>query len=91
MVFAFKTIRSVALAFAYLDKKAMFLLYQAVDESSFDKIAKAKWSREAWKTRTFFKGVDYVKRIHLQTLWVEIKATYMKEGKKILIIFHDYF
>lgn len=42
MVFAFKTIRSVALAFAHLDKKAMFLLYQAVDESTFDKIAKAK-------------------------------------------------
>lgn len=42
MVFAFKTIRSVALAFAYLDQKAMFLLYQGVDESTFDKIAKAK-------------------------------------------------
>lgn len=42
MVFAFKTIRSAALAFAYLDQKQMFLLYQGVDESTFDKIAKAK-------------------------------------------------
>lgn len=91
MVFAFKTIRSVALAFAYLDKKAMFLLHQGVDESTFDKIAKAKWSIEAWKTQTFFKGVDYMERVHLQTLWVEIKAAHMKEGKKILIIFHNYF
>lgn len=91
MVFAFKTIRSVALAFAHLDKKAMFLLYQAVDESTFDKIAKAKWSREAWKSRTFFKGVDYVKEFIYKLSWVEIKAAHMKEGKKILIIFHDYF
>jgi len=40
MVFAFKTIRSVALAFAYLDKKAMFLLYQAVDEHLLIKLPK---------------------------------------------------
>lgn len=56
MVFAFKTIRSVALAFAYLDQKAMFLLYQGVDESTFDKIAKAKWSRESMEDPNFLQG-----------------------------------
>ena len=87
MVFAFKTIRSVALAFAHLDKKAMFLLYQAVDESTFDKIAKAKWSREAWKSRTFFKGVDYVKEFIYKLSELRSKLLTWKKARKFSLFF----
>ena len=51
------------------DKKALFLLYQWVDKSTFEKFAKANSSKEAWKTLDiFFKGVDRVKMVQLQTL-----------------------
>jgi inorganic pyrophosphatase len=32
------------------DKTALYMMYQAVDESGFEKIAGAKTSKEAWET-----------------------------------------
>ncbi|KAA8549872.1 hypothetical protein F0562_001556 [Nyssa sinensis] len=70
------------------DKKALFLLYQGLDESTFEKVAKATNSKQASEIlATIFQGVDRVKRIHLQNLRGEFKALHMKEGEMV----SDYF
>ena len=70
------------------DKKALFLLYQGVNESTFEKIAKAELSKEAQEfLGIFFKGVDCVKRVRLQTLRAEFEVVHMKDGETI----SDYF
>ncbi|XP_050895547.1 uncharacterized protein LOC127102188 [Lathyrus oleraceus] len=51
------------------DKKALFLIYQSVDEDTFEKISNATTTKEAWdKLQTCNKGVEQVKKIRLQTL-----------------------
>ncbi|KHN06281.1 hypothetical protein glysoja_048246, partial [Glycine soja] len=53
------------------DKKALFLIYQSVDEDTFEKISNATTAKEAWdKLQTCNKGVEQVKKSRLQTLRV---------------------
>ena len=41
------------------DKAALYMLFRAVDESSFEKIARATTSKEAWDTlEKVFKGTN---------------------------------
>ncbi|KAL8095102.1 uncharacterized protein LOC141691801 [Apium graveolens] len=41
------------------DKKALCLIYQGIDEDTFEKISSAESSKKAWeKLRTSFKGLD---------------------------------
>ena len=51
------------------DSKALFLLYQAVHENVFLRIAAAKRSREAWETlKTTYQGMEKLKTTKLQLL-----------------------
>ena len=48
------------------DKAALYMLFRAVDELDFEKIAKATTSKEAWDTlEKVFKETDRVKQVRL--------------------------
>ena len=66
------------------DKTALYLLFQAVDESDFQKISGAVTSKEAWEIlQKAFKGADRVKQVRLQTLRGELEAMKMKETEGV--------
>lgn len=70
------------------DKKALYLIYQALDDDGFEKISSATTAKEAWeKLQTSCKGAEQVKKVHLQTLRGEFESLHMKEGESI----SDYF
>ncbi|KAJ3692026.1 hypothetical protein LUZ60_012376 [Juncus effusus] len=66
------------------DKTALYMLFQAVDESDFEKIASAVTGKEAWDTlQNVFKGTDRVKQVRLQTLRGELECMKMKESEGV--------
>ncbi|KAJ0077724.1 hypothetical protein Patl1_36458 [Pistacia atlantica] len=66
------------------DKKALFLLYQGLDDDTFEKISEATSSKEVWdKLAIIYKGVERVKKQRLQTLRGEFETAHMKEREVI--------
>jgi gag-polypeptide of LTR copia-type len=66
------------------DKTALYILFRAVDESGFEKIAGATTSNEAWNIlEKVFKGTDRVKQVRLQTLRGELESIKMKESESV--------
>ncbi|GJZ27480.1 retrovirus-related pol polyprotein from transposon TNT 1-94 [Tanacetum coccineum] len=66
------------------DKTTLYLLFKAVDESGFEKIAGAKTSKEAWDIlEREFKGADRVKQVRLQNLRGELKGMKIKESEGV--------
>ena len=68
------------------DKAALYMLFRAVDESGFEKIAKATTSKEAWDTlEKVLKRTDRVKQVRHQTLRGELESMKMKELENVSV------
>eukprot|EP00253_Pinus_taeda_P001991 PITA_01991 len=66
------------------DSKAYVLLYLAVDQSVFPRLAVAKTSNEAWETlKTAYQGIEKVKTAKLQLLRRDFENLNMKESDNI--------
>ena len=66
------------------DKATLYMLFQAVFGSGFEKIARATTSKEAWDTlEKVFKGIDRVKQVRLQTLRDELECMKMNESENV--------
>lgn len=64
------------------DKKALYLIYQGLDEDTFEKNSSEKSVKEAWeKHRMSFSGLDQVNNVCLQILRGEFEVLHMKQGK----------
>ncbi|XP_068308813.1 uncharacterized protein [Pyrus communis] len=70
------------------DKKALYLIYQALDDNGFEKVSSATSTKQAWeKLQTFYKGAEQVKKVRLQVLRGEFESLQMKGFESI----SDYF
>ncbi|KAM1184655.1 hypothetical protein ACFX2G_014343 [Malus domestica] len=57
------------------DKKALYLIYQALDDNGFEKLSSATSTKQAWeKLQTSYKGAEQVKKIRLQVLRGEFEG-----------------
>ncbi|KAE8732520.1 Detected protein of unknown function [Hibiscus syriacus] len=66
------------------DKTTLYMLFQAVDESDFEKIASATTGKATWDTlQKVFKGDDRVKQVRLPTLRDELEGMKMKESEGV--------
>ena len=66
------------------DKKALFFIYQGVDESAFEKIANATTSKQAWEIlQNSYKGAERVKKVRLNVLQKEFEGLEMKNTESI--------
>jgi len=67
------------------DKKALYLIYQGLNDDAFEKVLKAKSVKEAWeKFQTLYKGIDPVKKVCLQTLRAIMVTNQLKRnGEKL--------
>ncbi|KAL5781316.1 hypothetical protein ACOSP7_006345 [Xanthoceras sorbifolium] len=46
------------------DKKALYLIYQALDDDGFENISSASSAKQAWeKLQTSYKGAEQVKKV----------------------------
>jgi len=66
------------------DKTALYVLYRAVDEYGFEKIANVMSSKEAWDIlEKTYKGDNRVKQVRHQTLRGELERIRMKEAEGV--------
>jgi len=67
------------------DKATLYVLYQVVDESNFEKIANAKSSKEMWDIlEKGYKKDNHVKQVRLETHIGEFESMGMKETKDVV-------
>ncbi|XP_070014412.1 uncharacterized protein [Nicotiana sylvestris] len=67
------------------DQKALTLIHQSLDDKMFEKVENPTTSKQAWEIlQTYFKSLDKVKRVHLQTLIEQLESLRMKESESVL-------
>ena len=70
------------------ENKAKYLIFQSLDEYTFEKIAGTTSSKEVWKKlKTSYKGVEQVKKVRLQTLREKFESLHMKALESIFYYF----
>lgn len=66
------------------DRKALFFLFQSVDEYIFERISSSKTSKEAWDVlHKTYRGEERVKIVRLQTLRCEFDNIKMRETESV--------
>ncbi|GMI72170.1 hypothetical protein HRI_000886300 [Hibiscus trionum] len=66
------------------DQRALYFIFQAVDESTFEKIAEATTAKEAWETlQKSLQGVEKAKKVRLQSLRAKFEILKMKNTESI--------
>ncbi|KAL4575763.1 hypothetical protein LXL04_011848 [Taraxacum kok-saghyz] len=66
------------------DRKALYLIYQAVDEMIFERISSSNSAPEAWNMlHKTYRGDDKVRIVKLQTLRCEFDALRMKDSETV--------
>lgn len=66
------------------DKKASFLIFQGVDESTFEKITNSKTSKKAWDLlQESLQGAEKVKKVRLQSLCIKFETSKMKTSESV--------
>ncbi|KAL4573495.1 hypothetical protein LXL04_020303 [Taraxacum kok-saghyz] len=66
------------------DKKALFTIYQAVEDHIFERISNTKTSKEAWELlHKSYRDEEKVKTIKLQTLRCEFDSLRLKDSESI--------
>jgi len=70
------------------DQYTLSIIYQALDDSTFEKVSNATTAKEAWEIlHNTHQGVQKVKKNRLQTLRGKFEVIHMKESESIA----DYF
>ncbi|KAA8540680.1 hypothetical protein F0562_024401 [Nyssa sinensis] len=70
------------------DKKALFLLYQCIDDNTFEKISSATTSKQAWEIlKSMHRGIEKTIRVRLQILRSEFESLNMNGAESILEYF----
>jgi len=66
------------------DKSALYFLYNAMDESGFEKIANVASSKEAWDIlEVAYRGNDRVRQVRLQALRGEFEGLKMEDKEQV--------
>lgn len=68
------------------DKEALTIIHQSLDDSTFEKVANATTSKEAWEIlKNLFCSIDKLKNLRLQTLRRKCESLHQKESKSISV------
>ncbi|KAL4295260.1 hypothetical protein GQ457_12G032180 [Hibiscus cannabinus] len=66
------------------DKRALYFIFQAVDESTFEKISEETTAKQAWEIlQKSLQGVEKAKKVRLQSLRAEFEMLKMKNTESI--------